>query len=236
MSLLELKDTVAVYGTVRATHGISLTVEENEIVALVGANGAGKTSTLKAIMGIVRLESGSIRFDGQDITGSQPYEVVKRGIALSPEGRCVFAATSVHDNLLAGAHTLPRAMAAERLEQILVYFPRLRERAKQQAGNLSGGEQQMLALGRALMSRPRLLLLDEPSLGLAPVMVQRIGQLIHEVQSHERLAVVLAEQNAQWALKIATRGIAVEVGSVKLMGASEDLRRNAEIRRAYLGA
>jgi branched-chain amino acid transport system ATP-binding protein len=227
---------VAVYGNVRATHGISLKVEENEIVALVGSNGAGKSSTLKAIMGLVKVASGAIRFGGEDIVGRPPYSMTKRGLALSPEGRRVFAATSVQENLLAGAHILNKSAIGERLEQILAYFPRLRERLKQAAGSLSGGEQQMLAIGRALMSRPRLLLLDEPSLGLAPVMVQRIGELIREIQSKEHLAVVLAEQNANWALKLANRGVAVEIGRVKFEGASAELRDNAEIRRAYLGA
>ncbi|MFT4115378.1 MAG: ABC transporter ATP-binding protein [Bradyrhizobium sp.] len=236
MSLLEVEDLVAIYGNVRATHGISMRVEENEIVALVGSNGAGKSSTLKAIMGLVKTASGAIRFGGEDIAGRPAYSMTKRGLALSPEGRRVFAATSVHENLLAGAHILNKAAIGERLEQILAYFPRLRERMKQAAGSLSGGEQQMLAIGRALMSRPRLLLLDEPSLGLAPVMVQRIGELIREIQSKERLAVVLAEQNANWALRLADRGIAVEIGRVKFEGTSTELRDNVEIRRAYLGA
>ncbi|WJR79157.1 ABC transporter ATP-binding protein [Bradyrhizobium sp. NP1] len=236
MSLLEIRELVAVYGNVRATHGISVTVEEHEILALVGSNGAGKSSTLKAVMGLVQIASGTIRLDGEDISGRPPYSMARRGIAFSPEGRRVFVETSVHENLLAGAHVLKAAAATERLEQILTYFPRLRERLKQAAGSLSGGEQQMLAIGRALMSRPRLLLLDEPSLGLAPVMVQRIGELIREIQSRERLAVVLAEQNANWALKLADRGLAIEVGRVRFEGASRELRDNAEIRRAFLGA
>jgi len=236
MSLLEISDLVAVYGNVRATHGISLKVNENEIVALVGSNGAGKSSTFKAVMGLVKVASGTIWFNGEDISGRPPYSMTRRGLALSPEGRRVFAATSVQENLLAGAHILNKSAIGERLEQILIYFPRLRERLKQAAGNLSGGEQQMLAIGRALMSRPRLLLLDEPSLGLAPVMVQRIGELIREIQSKERLAVVLAEQNANWALKLASRGIAVETGRVKFEGPSAELRDNTEIKRAYLGA
>lgn len=235
MSLLEIEDSSAIYGEVPATHGIGFQVKENEIVALVGANGAGKSSTLKAIMGLVRLTRGVIRFDGQEITGKPPYEVVRRGVAFSPEGRRVFAQTSVYENLMAGAHTLPRGKGGERLEQIYAYFPRLRERSGQAAGNLSGGEQQMLAIGRALMSRPRLLLLDEPSLGLAPVMVQRIGELIREIQSREHLAVVLAEQNVNWALKIASRALTIEVGRVTLTGSAAELRDNSYVRRAYLG-
>jgi branched-chain amino acid transport system ATP-binding protein len=156
MSLLKVRDLVAVYGNVRATHVISISVEENEIVALVGSNGAGKSSTLKAIMGLVKIGSGSIHFDGVDISGSPPYSMAKRGLGFSPEGRRVFTATSVHENLLAGAHTLKASKTGERLEQILTYFPRLRERLKQMAGSLSGGEQQMLAIGRALMSLPRM--------------------------------------------------------------------------------
>jgi branched-chain amino acid transport system ATP-binding protein len=236
MSLLELTDTVASYGAVRATHGVSFTVAPNEIVALVGANGAGKSSTLKAIMGLVRLTAGRIRLDGEDIGNRRPYEIVRRGVAFSPEGRRVFGASSVRDNLLAGAHTVPRAAIADRMAQILAYFPRLEERIGQLAGTLSGGEQQMLAIGRALMSRPRLLLLDEPSLGLAPVIVQRIGAVITDIQRAEQLAVILAEQNSTWALKLARRGLVLEVGRVQLEGLAEDLRADDHVRRAYLGA
>ncbi len=235
MSLLEVDGTCATYGTVAVTHDISFAVETNEIVALVGANGAGKSSTLMAILGMVRLIAGRIRFAGSDIAGLAPHEIVRRGIALSPEGRRVFAATSVHENLMAGAHTLRKADIQERLEQVLAYFPRLRERFRQMAGSLSGGEQQMLAIGRALMSRPRLLMLDEPSLGLAPVMVQRIGELLREIQSREQLAVILAEQNVNWALKLASRGLTIEVGHVKLTGSASELRNNDYVRKAYLG-
>jgi len=236
MSLLELDGIVACYGAIRATHGVSFQVAEGEVVALVGANGAGKSSTLKAIIGLVPLAEGRIRFDGAVISGLRPYEVVRRGIAFSPEGRRVFAATSVRENLEAGAHSLKRGAVGGRLEQVFGYFPRLRERAGQMAGSLSGGEQQMLAIGRALMSRPRLLLLDEPSLGLAPVIVQRIGALIGEIQRSEQLAVVLAEQNSVWALRLASRGLVLEVGRVKLEGSAEELRANDYVRRAYLGA
>ncbi|TWT15738.1 ABC transporter ATP-binding protein [Reyranella sp. CPCC 100927] len=236
MSLLEVDGTCATYGTVAVTHDVSFTVEANEIVALVGANGAGKSSTLMAILGMVRLIAGRIRFAGNDITGLAPHAIVRQGIALSPEGRRVFAATSVHENLMAGAHTLRKADIQERLEQVLTYFPRLRERFRQMAGSLSGGEQQMLAIGRALMSRPKLLMLDEPSLGLAPVMVQRIGELLREIQSREQLAVILAEQNVNWALKLASRGLTIEVGHVKLTGSASELRNNDYVRKAYLGA
>ncbi|TAM97073.1 MAG: ABC transporter ATP-binding protein [Rhizobiaceae bacterium] len=235
MSLLEVEGTVAAYGSIRATHGVSFSVEENEIIALVGSNGAGKSSTLKAIMGLVRLAEGSIRIDGDSVSGERPYRVVRRGVAFSPEGRRVFAATSVLENLMAGAHILPRGRAHERLDQIFSYFPRLRERSHQLAGNLSGGEQQMLAIGRALMSRPRLLLLDEPSLGLAPVIVQRIGELICEIQASENLAVVLAEQNSNWALRLATRGLVLEVGRIRMQDSAGELLRSDYVRRAYLG-
>lgn len=178
MSVLEVTDLTAVYGEVRATQGISINIGENEIVAMIGSNGAGKTSTLKAIMGLVKIASGAVRYCGEDISGQPPHTMVRRGLAMSPEGRRVFSATSVRENLQAGGHTLSSSATRERMEQVLTYFPRLRERLTQAAGSMSGGEQQMLAIGRALMSRPRLLLLDEPSLGLAPVMVQRIGEVI----------------------------------------------------------
>jgi branched-chain amino acid transport system ATP-binding protein len=196
MPLLELEDVDVSYGSVRATHGISLTVEEGETLALVGSNGAGKSSTLKAIMGMAPVSRGRVRMNGADITGLKPSQVVRRGVGYAPEGRRVFPLLSVLDNLRTGAYTLPRARFRSRLEQMYTYFPRLQERAGQLCGSLSGGEQQMLAIARALMSCPRLFLVDEPSLGLAPVIVQRIGQLIAEIQQSERLAVILAEQNA----------------------------------------
>ncbi|MGH7070044.1 MAG: ABC transporter ATP-binding protein [Acetobacteraceae bacterium] len=235
MSLLDLEGIVVTYGMARATHGISFSVGENEVVALVGANGAGKSSTLKAIMGLVRLADGHIHLDGTNISGYRPYRIVRRGVAFSPEGRRVFSRSSVLDNLLAGAHVLPRRRLPDRLEQILSYFPRLRERLSQPAGNLSGGEQQMLAIGRALMSSPRLLLLDEPSLGLAPIIVQRIGQMINDIRSVERFSVVLAEQNARWALSLASRGIVLEIGRERMHGDANELLQNDYVRRVYLG-
>ena len=235
MSLLELDDVEVSYGRVRATHGISLRVGEGETLALVGGNGAGKSSTLKAIMGMVTVTRGSIRYDGGALSGLRPSTIVRRGIALSPEGRRVFPLLSVVDNLRVGATALPAAEVAPRMEQMFGYFPRLRERASQMAGSLSGGEQQMLAIGRALMSRPRLFLLDEPSLGLAPIIVDRIGEILAEVQRSERLAVILAEQNAIWAMQIAQRTAVVELGKIAMEGASAELRNNQDIRRAYLG-
>ena len=236
MSLLELDDVEVSYGSVRATHGISLTVEEGETLTLVGSNGAGKSSTLKAIMGMAPISRGAVRVAGTRVNGLRPSRVVRLGVGYSPEGRRVFPMLSVLDNLRTGAFTLPRARFAARLEQMYAYFPRLQERATQLGGSLSGGEQQMLAIARALMSCPRLFLLDEPSLGLAPVIVQRIGQLITEIQRSEGLAVVLAEQNALWAMGLARRTAVIDLGRIQLEGPSEVLRHNEDVRRAYLGA
>ena len=235
MPLLELDDVEVSYGSVRATHGISLTVEEGETLALVGSNGAGKSSTLKAIMGMAPVSRGRVRLNGADVTGLKPSQVVRLGVGYAPEGRRVFPLLSVLDNLRTGAFTLPRARFRSRLEQMYTYFPRLQERAGQLCGSLSGGEQQMLAIARALMSCPRLFLVDEPSLGLAPVIVQRIGQLIAEIQQSERLAVILAEQNALWAMGLAQRTAVIDLGRIKLEGPSEVLRHNEDVRRAYLG-
>ncbi|MBI2218441.1 MAG: ABC transporter ATP-binding protein [Candidatus Rokubacteria bacterium] len=233
--MLELDDVEVRYGSVRATHGISLRVEEAETVALVGSNGAGKSSTLKAIMGMAPVARGGVRLDGVPLNGLRPSQVVRRGVGYSPEGRRVFPMLSVLDNLRTGAFTLPRARFTARLEQVYAYFPRLKERPGQLAGSLSGGEQQMLAIARALMSCPRLFLLDEPSLGLAPVIVQRIGELITEIQRSEGLAVILAEQNALWAMRLAQRTAVIDLGRIQLEGPSEQLRHNEDVRRAYLG-
>ena len=235
MALLELDAVEVTYGSVRATHGISLSVEEGETLALVGSNGAGKSSTLKAIMGMAPVSRGTVRVSGAVVSNVQPSQVVRRGVAYSPEGRRVFPMLSVLDNLRTGAFTLPRARFAARLEQMYMYFPRLQERASQLGGSLSGGEQQMLAIARALMSCPRLFLLDEPSLGLAPVIVQRIGQLITEIQKSEGLTVILAEQNALWAMGLAQRTAVIDVGRIQLEGQSEVLRHNEDVRRTYLG-
>ncbi len=235
MPLLELDAVEVSYGSVRATHGISLRVEEGETLALVGSNGAGKSSTLKAIMGMAPVSRGTVRVSGAVVSNLRPSQVVRRGVAYSPEGRRVFPMLSVLDNLRTGAFTLPRARFAARLAQMYAYFPRLQERASQLGGSLSGGEQQMLAIARALMSSPRLFLLDEPSLGLAPVIVQRIGQLITEIQKSEGLTVILAEQNALWAMGLAQRTAVIDVGRIQLEGPSEVLRHNEDVRRAYLG-
>jgi branched-chain amino acid transport system ATP-binding protein len=235
MSLLELSGVEVRYGSVRATDGISLAVAEGETLALVGSNGAGKSSTLKAIMGLAPVARGTVKVDGADVTGLRASQMVRRGVAYSPEGRRVFPMHTVLDNLRTGAFTLPRKRFAARLEQMYAYFPVLRDRARQAAGSLSGGEQQMLAIARALMSCPRLFLLDEPSLGLAPVIVQRIGRLIAEIQASEGLAVILAEQNALWAMGLARRTAVIDLGRIQLEGPSEVLRTNEEVRRAYLG-
>ena len=236
MTLLELRDVEVSYGSVRATHGISLAVNEGETLALVGSNGAGKSSTLKAIMGMAPVSSGHVRLNGVEVNGLRPSQVVRHGVAYSPEGRRVFPLLSVLDNLRTGAFTLPRGRLAARLVQMYSYFPVLRERAGQLAGSLSGGEQQMLAIARALMSCPRLFLLDEPSLGLAPVIVQRIGRLLIEIQKSEGLAVILAEQNALWAMGLAQRTAVIDLGRIQIEGPSEVVRHNEDVRRTYLGA
>lgn len=235
MSLLELRDVEVSYGSVRATHGISLAVEEGDTLALVGSNGAGKSSTLKAILGMAPVSGGTVLVAGADVAGLAPSRIVRLGIGYCPEGRRVFPTHSVLDNLRAGAFTLPHARFRARLEQMYGYFPRLKERASQMAGSLSGGEQQMLAIARALMSCPKLFLLDEPSLGLAPLIVQRIGELIREIQRTEGLAVILAEQNALWAMGIARRTAVIELGRIRLEGASDALRNDENVRKAYLG-
>jgi len=235
LKLLEVEDVEVRYGSVRATHGISLTVDEGETLALVGGNGAGKTSTLKAIMGMAPIGRGTVRMNGTVLNGLRPSQVVRHGVGYSPEGRRVFALLSVLDNLRTGAFTLPRPRFAARLEQMYQYFPLLKDRSRQLAGSLSGGEQQMLAIARALMSCPRLFLLDEPSLGLAPVIVQRIGALIAAIQKSEGLAVILAEQNALWAMGLAQRTAVIDLGRIQLEGPSETLRHNDDVRRAYLG-
>ena len=235
MPLLTVDHLEVRYGQIRGTTDVSLTLEKGETLALVGSNGAGKSSTLKAILGMASYARGEIRLDGRSLAGRKPSEVVRLGVGYSPEGRRVFPQMSVAENLKVGAFTRTGAESTARMEQIFGYFPRLRERAGQQAGSLSGGEQQMLAIGRALMSKPRVFLLDEPSLGLAPVIVQRIGELLAEVQAKEGLAVILAEQNVNWALKVAARAVIIELGRVTLTGPARELAANPEVRRAYLG-
>lgn len=235
MSLLELRDLSVSYGRVAGTRGLNLTINEADTVALIGANGAGKSSALKAITGLVRGYAGDVLWRGQSIKGAPASDIVKLGIGFSPEGRRVFPSLSVQENLRMGAFARGREHQDERREQIFGYFPRLKERARQAAGSLSGGEQQMLAIGRALMSRPDLFLLDEPSLGLAPIVVERIGDILLEIQAREGLAFVLAEQNANWAMRVARRTTILELGLKVFDDASESLLEDPKVQTAFLG-
>jgi branched-chain amino acid transport system ATP-binding protein len=235
MALLEVENLVARYGRITALEGISLAVDEGEIVTLIGANGAGKTTTLRAISGLVRPASGAIRFEGRDITKLAPSAIVRAGIGHSPEGRRVFPRMTVRENLELGAYTRrSRPEIAADIERVLTVFPRLRERYEQKAGTMSGGEQQMLAMARALMSRPRLLLLDEPSLGLSPLLVQTIFAVIRDINV-QGTTILLIEQNARQALAVATRGYVLEVGRVAHSGPAADLAASEAVRAAYLG-
>ena len=233
--LLEVDNITLLYGRIQALHGISLTVGEGEIVALIGANGAGKTSTMRAISGLNALASGKVLFDGADISGMRADIRVTKGICQSPEGRGVFPGMTVAENLDMGAYTRrdSAAIAAD-LERVYGLFPRLQERRKQAGGTLSGGEQQMLAVGRALMSRPKLLLLDEPSMGLAPMVIQQIFDIITEI-NQQGTTVLLVEQNAAQALKRAHRAYILETGEVVREGSGDDLAADDSVRAAYLG-
>jgi branched-chain amino acid transport system ATP-binding protein len=235
MPLLEIDSLCVRYGAIRGTNHVSFHANEGEIVALVGSNGAGKSSTLKAILGMVQYSEGNIVFDGGNVRGAKTSQLVKAGIGFSPEGRRVFPQLTTVENLRIGGYTKPPKEISARQNQILDYFPRLRERASQLAGNLSGGEQQMLAIGRALMSQPKLLLLDEPSLGLAPIIVDRIGEVLTEIQARESLTVLLAEQNANWAMDLAHRTVILELGRTTLEGPSNELKSDPRVRAAYVG-
>jgi branched-chain amino acid transport system ATP-binding protein len=233
--LLELEDVTAGYGPVQALHGVSLTVGEGEAVAVLGANGAGKTTTLRAISGTVR-RGGRIAFAGRSIARSSPEAVTRSGIAHVPEGRGTLTELTVGENLRLGAYVRrDRKAIADDERRVLGYFPQLAERGSQRAGTLSGGEQQMLALARALMLRPRLLLLDEPSLGLAPLVVAEIFRIVRELNQEEGLAVLVVEQNAALALEASSRAYVLEVGRVAVEGPSGELRRHESVRRSYLG-
>ncbi len=235
MSLLEVTDLDAHYGRIQALSNVSVRVEEGEIVTLIGANGAGKTTTLRAISGLVRPSRGSVMFAGTNLLKESPDQIVRAGIGHSPEGRRVFPRMSVRENLELGAYTRPsRAEITEDTEYIFSTFPRLRERRDQKAGTLSGGEQQMLAMGRALMCRPKLLLLDEPSLGLSPVLVQTIFQVIREINARGT-TILLVEQNARQALSIAARGYVLEVGKIAFEDTGSNLMASAAVQAAYLG-
>ena len=235
MSLLEVRDLHVSYGAVTGTSGVSFTLDAGRSLALVGSNGSGKSSTLRAIMGVAPVSGGDILLENQSIAGWKTSRVVRGGIALSPEGRRVFPQLTVVENLRLGGFTQPEKSIVERMETMMDYFPRLRERTKQLAGSLSGGEQQMLAIARALMARPRLLLLDEPSLGVAPIFVERIGEMLMEIRTKETLALVIAEQNAEWSMRLADHVVAMRLGRSVLSGASEELRNNNAIQEALLG-
>ncbi|KAA0971759.1 ABC transporter ATP-binding protein [Aureimonas fodinaquatilis] len=235
-ALLALEGIDARYDKVRALNDVSIHLNEGEIVALIGANGAGKSTTLRAITGLVRPHAGQIHWDGQRIEMLRPDQIVARGISMVPEGRHVYPFMSIHDNLLMGAFLRrDKVGIANDLERLFVRFPRLKERYRQQAGTLSGGEQQMVAIGRALMARPRLLLLDEPSLGLAPQVIREIARVIKSVNQDDKVSILLVEQNSRMALKVSHRAYALATGRVALQGNSEDLLGNEDIRKLYLG-
>ena len=234
--MLEIKDLVVNYGSISALQGISLKVERGTIVTLVGANGAGKSTTLRTVSGIVKAKSGTIVFDGEEIANQPPHRIVARGLAQAPEGRMVFSNLTVMENLRMGAYLRnDKPGIAKDLDYIFGIFPRLREREKQTAGTLSGGEQQMLAIGRALMSKPKCLMLDEPSLGIAPLLVKTIFEKIVEINRELRLTILLVEQNANLALEVSNYGYVLETGRIILEDKSAALRENAEVRAAYLG-
>jgi len=235
MPLLEIEDMHSYYGHIHALQGISLTVEEGEVVTLIGSNGAGKTTTLRSIHGILPPSEGRIIFDGEEIQGTPAHDMISRGIAQSPEGRKIFFRMTVLENLEMGAyHRSDSSEVRQDMDRVFDLFPRLKERTKQEAGTMSGGEQQMLAIGRALMSRPRLLLLDEPSMGLAPVLVERIFETIREI-NEQGTTILLVEQNANVALEIATRGYVLETGKIVNSAPAQKLREDPKVREAYLG-
>lgn len=233
--ILEIKDIHTYYGSIHALKGISLEVCEGEIVTLIGSNGAGKSTTVSSITGISPVTSGSIQFEGQEITKMKTSDITKLGIGVSPEGREVFGGLSVQENLQIGAYTRSsKQEVADSYEEVYHLFPRLKERKKQSAGTLSGGEQQMLAIGRALMSKPKLLLLDEPSMGLAPNLVEMIFRLIQQI-NQKGVTILLIEQNANMALQVANRGYVLETGRVTLSDSAKALQVNDDVRKAYLG-
>ena len=235
MALLEVSDLHTYYGNIAALKGISLEVEEGEVVTLIGSNGAGKSTTLRSISGLTPPRQGAIRFDGEEIGETPPQEIVRMGISHAPEGRRCFQRMSVSENLELGAYRRrDRDGIGRDLERVYELFPRLKERERQNAGTLSGGEQQMLAIGRALMAGPRLLLLDEPAMGLSPILVERIYDTIREI-NQQGVTILLVEQNANFALEVAKRGYVLETGEIALSETSDALLRNPEVQRAYLG-
>ena len=235
MAMLEIENVHTYYGNIHALKGISLTVEKGEIVTLIGANGAGKSTTLKTMSGLLRPRQGFIRLDGEDLTRYPPYEIVGKGVVQVPEGRRVFGRLTVTENLEMGAFAITdRQRISANMERIFTLFPRLKERRSQVAGTLSGGEQQMLATGRALMANPRILLMDEPSMGLAPVLVDSIFETIRQLHA-DGTTILLVEQNARMALQVCSRGYVLQTGSVVLSDSAENLRKNEMVRKAYLG-
>lgn len=234
-ALLSLHALKLAYGGIQAVKGIDLAVDEGELVCLIGANGAGKTTTLKGICGLLPVGAGNIRYAGNDITGRHSFELVRRGLVMVPEGRGVFGALTIEENLAMGAYIRDdRVAVQEDISRVFTLFPRLKERRRQTAGTLSGGEQQMLAIGRALMSRPKLLLLDEPSMGLAPLMVQKVFETIMAISS-EGVTILLIEQNARLALEVSDRGYVMESGEITLEGDAAALLNDSKVRAAYLG-
>ena len=234
--MLEVENLHVSYGAIKALHGVSLKVPQGSIVTLIGANGAGKSTTLRALSGLVRAASGSIRYEGQEITGLPAHKIVSRHLCHVPEGRMVFANLTVKENLAMGAYLQKdKAWIAERMDYVFHLFPRLKEREAQAAGTLSGGEQQMLAIGRALLGNPKFLMLDEPSLGIAPLLVKAIFERIVEINREQGLTILLVEQNANLALDVSSYGYVLETGSVLLEGPSGDLKANPRVQEAYLG-
>jgi branched-chain amino acid transport system ATP-binding protein len=236
MALLEVRDLHTYYGNIEALKGVSIEVEEGECVTLIGSNGAGKSTTLRSISGLTPPRQGSIRFEGREITETPPQEIVSMGVAHSPEGRHVFPRMTVFENLMLGAYLRrDEDNIGEDIDRVYSLFPRLKERERQKGGTMSGGEQQMLAIGRALMAKPKLLLLDEPSMGIAPILVERIYETIAEI-NRQGTTILLVEQNANFALGVSSRAYVLEIGAVTLSDKSEALRENPEVQRAYLGA
>ena len=234
LPLLKVNNLHVYYGAIHAIKGISLEVNEGEIVTLIGANGAGKSTTLNTIVGLLKPRQGSIAFAGMPVDGISASKMVYRGLSLCPEGRRIFQQMTVKDNLVMGGFSRPNEELQASMEHVYSFFPRLKEREKQIAGTLSGGEQQMLAMGRALMSKPRLMMLDEPSMGLAPILVDQIFDIIRELHS-SGVTILLVEQNAQMALSVADRAYVLETGTISMSGNAQDLLQNDDVRKAYLG-
>lgn len=234
MALLKVSDLHVSYGMIKAVRGISFEINEGEIVSLIGANGAGKSTTLNTLAGLLKPQSGEILFEETSLVGMPAHKIVRRSLALCPEGRHVFTNMRVEENLMMGGYTQNDAQNKQTLERIYEHFPRLKERLKQSAGTMSGGEQQMLAMGRALMSKPRLLMLDEPSMGLAPILVKEIFSIIKEL-NEQGTTILLVEQNASMALSIADRGYVLETGTLTKTGTGQELLHDDDVRRAYLG-